>query len=147
MTYVLSHPTGDSGLVGRENQPWQENERPGLAHRWRDLAVVAAYFSVAVVAYWNIVPQPVTGKTSEWRSTFIGTTFDELYGGVTLPHSGSLRSQLWRQLDAWRIETLIAQPVGADPAEAINFLTWLVGRPPVSSGGVEVWYHIRSTRT
>ena len=94
-----------------------------------------------------IVPQPVTGKTSEWRSTFIGTTFDELYGGVTLPHSGSLRSQLWRQLDAWRIETLIAQPVGADPAEAINFLTWLVGRPPVSSGGVEVWYHIRSTRT
>jgi hypothetical protein len=91
-----------------------------------------------------IVPQAGTGRTSNGRVTLTGTTLNELYYGVKLTPSSSLRAQLWQQIDSWRIQTVIAAPVGADPSAAIAFLTWLIGRRPVSSGGVDVWYHLRS---
>jgi hypothetical protein len=91
-----------------------------------------------------LVPQAVTGRTSEGRVTFTGSTLNALYDGVKITRSAGLRAQLWRQLDTWRIGTVIAEPVGADPGAAISFLSWLIARRPVSSGGVDVWYHLRS---
>ena len=91
-----------------------------------------------------LVPQAGTGRTSFGRVTLTGSTLNALYNGVKVTPSAALRAQLWQQLDTWRIATVIAAPVGTDPSAAISFLTWLVGRRPVSSGGVEVWYHVRS---
>ena len=52
----------------------------------------------------------------------------------------ALRAALRAQLRSWHVESVVAQPVGADP---IGFLTWLVGRPPNSSqGGTAAWYHV-----
>lgn len=91
-----------------------------------------------------LVPQAGTGRATFGRVTLIGTTLDELYSGAKVAPSPSLRAELWNELDSWKVETVIAAPVGADPKAAMSFLTWLIGRRPVSSGGVEVWYHIGS---
>jgi hypothetical protein len=91
-----------------------------------------------------LVPQPVTGLTSQGRTTLTGQTLADLYDGVPVPRSAALRAQLRQQLATWNVDTVIAAPVGTNPGAAISFLSWLVGRRPVSSGGVKVWYDVRS---
>ncbi|HVC26205.1 MAG TPA: hypothetical protein VND23_10640 [Acidimicrobiales bacterium] len=42
----------------------------------------------------------------------------------------------------WHVGTVIVDPVGADPALAVSYLTVALRRAPVVSGGVDVWYHV-----
>ncbi|MHB1974684.1 MAG: hypothetical protein ACYCR4_10445, partial [Acidimicrobiales bacterium] len=44
-------------------------------------------------------------------------------------------------LTRWGIETVVLDPVGVDPALIVRYLTVALGRPPVETGGVDVWYH------
>ena len=93
-----------------------------------------------------LVPQASTGLTSEGRTTLTGSTLADLYNGVTVPRSPTLRAQLRQQLATWKVHTILAAPVGTNPGAAISFLSWLVGRGPVSSGGMDVWYHVQTGR-
>ena len=62
-----------------------------------------------------------------------------LSNGQDPGRSPALLAALRAQLRSWHVQSVVAQPVGADP---VGFLTWLVGRPPDSSqGGMAAWYH------
>ena len=44
----------------------------------------------------------------------------------------------WRQ---WDVKTVLFVALGAHPAQAEQFLQWVLGRPPSRTiGGVIVWY-------
>jgi hypothetical protein len=89
-----------------------------------------------------LVPQLGTGRASLGRTTLTSSILSELYRGVEVARTEVLRAQLRSQLDAWKIQSLVAAPLGTDPGAAISFLTWLAGGPPMKSHGVEVWYHL-----
>ncbi len=42
----------------------------------------------------------------------------------------------------WHVGTVVVQPVGADPALAVRYLTVALRRLPVVTGQVDVWYHV-----
>jgi hypothetical protein len=40
----------------------------------------------------------------------------------------------------WHVGTVVVDPVGADPELVVHYLSVALGRPPVATGGVDVWY-------
>ncbi len=44
-------------------------------------------------------------------------------------------------LTRWHIGTIVFLPVGVAPEMVLNYMTLVLGRPPVEVGGVEIWYH------
>jgi hypothetical protein len=43
------------------------------------------------------------------------------------------------------IGTVLLQPVGLHPPMVVRYLTAALGRPPVVSGGIDVWYGVSAT--
>jgi hypothetical protein len=42
----------------------------------------------------------------------------------------------------WHIETVVVDPIGADPSLVVRYLTVALRRPPTKIGGVDVWYSV-----
>jgi hypothetical protein len=87
-----------------------------------------------------IVPEPGTKIAGTSRSSVTDSVLRKLALGRPPPRSPALRSEVDDQLRAWHVRTVLAAPEGADPARAISYLTWLLGRPPRTSNGITVWY-------
>ncbi len=68
-----------------------------------------------------------------------------LYHGRPPVETAALRSALLAQWGSWHVSSLVAVfgPV-SQPAASRQFMTWLVGRPPVPVDGVDVWDHLPS---
>ncbi|HXQ75994.1 MAG TPA: hypothetical protein VN791_05815 [Acidimicrobiales bacterium] len=79
------------------------------------------------------------------RSTLTARVLIEMDEGHTPAESPGLRAGLRRQLGAWKVQSFVAFPLGSPGApQAVTFLTWLFGRPPViSAGGTYGWFGLR----
>jgi len=87
-----------------------------------------------------IVPQPGTGAASPSRPSLTDNVLTALAMGAPPKQTGALRSELDSQLRSWHVRTIVAVPTGADFTQAESFLTWVLGRPPTHSDGVDTWY-------
>jgi hypothetical protein len=61
----------------------------------------------------------------------------QLYGDRP-PLPPSYRRQLLEELRRWQVDTVVVGPMANQPA-MVDFLTRLLGRPPVATGGVYLW--------
>ena len=82
------------------------------------------------------------------RATVTATTLDDLRTGHPPTLTPALRHQIANEWRAWHVRSVIAFPAGtAHPAQAIAFLTALLGKPSQPEpGGGAVWYDV-SVRT
>jgi hypothetical protein len=96
-----------------------------------------------------LVPQP-PGRTIAFSptlgydtDTLTARTLIALAAGTPPPETSDLRTALIAQLRAWHVQTLLASPVGAPrPAQSVQFLTWMAGRPATIQGDMLVWEHL-----
>jgi len=51
------------------------------------------------------------------------------------------RQRLLEELRRWHVETVIVGPMD-NQSLMVDFLTWLLGRPPLETGGVFVWWEV-----
>ncbi|HZM56417.1 MAG TPA: hypothetical protein VFC03_15455 [Acidimicrobiales bacterium] len=72
--------------------------------------------------------------------TLTATVLVQLHAGTPPPETSQLRTALLAQFRSWNVRSLVAS-FGSEPrpADALQFLTWLVGRPPVRDVDVDVW--------
>jgi hypothetical protein len=76
-------------------------------------------------------------------NTLTARTLISLAAGTPPPETPALRAALVTQLSAWHVRTLLATTTGLpQPAQSLQFLTWLAGAPPVEDHGVLAWYHL-----
>ncbi len=103
---------------------------------------VRAGFRFKVVGGYFIVPDPPGGGATAISPSQTGAELDALYGGAPVARTPALRAQLRAELRAEGVSTVVAERAGKDPAAAMSFLTWLVGRAPHEVAGAEVWDHV-----
>jgi hypothetical protein len=90
---------------------------------------------------YSLVPTPGTGQ-SQWGTPTLTTgTLDAIQSGSPVAETPSIRNGLRSEWRGWKVQTFIMGP-GADAATARRFVTWVIGRPPVSTHGVYVWYGV-----
>ena len=88
----------------------------------------------------NIAYSP---RYSYTRATLPAVTFIQLSQGEPPVESSALRAALLAQMRAWDVETFLATLGGTtNPAQAMGFLTWLLGRPTADIYGTYVWSHL-----
>jgi len=87
------------------------------------------------------VPQPPTNMSVPSRMSLTDTILSELSDGQPVPEDPALRQQLVDQWHSWKVTTVVAVPGGQDFAQALSYLSWVLGSAPASSSGVDVWYH------
>ena len=96
------------------------------------------YFLVPQSPQRTIAFTPAIGYDT---NTLTARTLIALAAGTPPPESPALHAALTAQLRSWHVRTLLASTVGlAQPAQSVQFLTWLAGRPPTPDGGVLTWY-------
>ena len=84
------------------------------------------------------VPGPSLGPPP----SHLRATFEALEGGVAVPDSPADRAETLRELSALGVDTVVAGPCpGHD--RIVGYLTLVLGRAPVRSGGVDVWWDVR----
>jgi hypothetical protein len=115
-------------------QAWQAASRM----RFR---MPGGYFLVPQGPDNNIAFSPTLAYT---RTTLTAQVLSQLVEGAPPPESPALRSALLAEFRAWHVRTVIAFPtLAANPAQSVQFLTWLLGAPPkVQPGAAHVWYGI-----
>lgn len=99
-------------------------------------------FRFKVVGGYFIVPDPPGGGATAISPSQIGAELDALYGGAPVARTPDLRARLRAELRAEGVSTVVAERAGKNPAAALSFLTWLVGRAPHEVAGAEVWDHV-----
>jgi hypothetical protein len=84
------------------------------------------------------VPGPSLGPPP----SHLRATFEALEGGAPVPDSAADRAETRRELAALGVDTVV---VGPHPGHdrMVGYLTSVLGRPPVRSGGVDVWWDVR----
>ena len=95
-----------------------------------------------------LVPQP-PGRTIAYSptlgygtNTLTARTLVALATGSPPAETPALRTALRGQLRGWHVQQLLASTSGVTrPAQSVQFLTWLAGRPPTAEGGLLVWEH------
>jgi len=97
------------------------------------------YFLVPQPPGRSIAFSPTLGYDTD---TLTARTLIALAAGMPPAETPALRGALRGQLRAWRVQNLLASTAGVvGPAQSIQFLTWLAGRPPTAEGGLLVWEH------
>jgi hypothetical protein len=86
------------------------------------------------------VPGPTLGPSP----SYLQTTLGELDRGGQVPSSAGDRRRALRDLSAFGVSTVIAGP-SAGHDRVVRYFTFLFGRPPVRSGGVDVWWGVDHT--
>jgi hypothetical protein len=84
------------------------------------------------------VPGPSLGPPP----SHLRTTFEALEGGVPVPASATDRATTLGELAALDVDTVVAGP-GPGHDRIVAYLTAVLGRPPVPTGGVDVWWDVR----
>jgi hypothetical protein len=87
-----------------------------------------------------IVPKDSTGAVSPSRPTLTDDVLTALAAGNPPSRTSTLRAKFDEQLRSWHVTTIVAIPTGTDPAQAIQYLTWLLGSSPTTSSGAFTWY-------
>jgi hypothetical protein len=128
-------PAGSTVLLYPYPQYQVERALPML---WQ----VRSDFRFRILGGYFIVPAPRTGSATANSPNPIGVTLGELYTGYPVLRTPILRSVLRNELRTSPVSTVVAEPLGKDPAAAISFLTWMIGRPPDRVAGAEVWTHV-----
>jgi hypothetical protein len=86
-----------------------------------------------------IGPDPGGGIRHDALPNTISTTLHRIERGQRPPElTATLRRQIARDFAAWRVDSVIVGPVANRQAMA-GFLTELLGRPPETIGGVQLW--------
>jgi len=84
------------------------------------------------------VPGPSLGPPP----SHLRTTFEALEGGVPVPDTAADRTETLRELARLGVDTVVVGPdTGHD--RMVRYFTSVLGRPPVRSGGVDVWWDVR----
>lgn len=96
---------------------------------------------------YALVPTAGTGQ-SEWGTqTFTIGTLNAIESGLSVAETPSIRNTLRTQWRAWNVQTFIMGP-GNNESTARRFVSWVIGRSPVSRQGVYIWYGVeRYVRT
>jgi hypothetical protein len=77
------------------------------------------------------------------RATLSATVFIPLGQGSAPPETPALRRALLAQMRSWHVQTFLATMQGTmKPAQAMAFLTWLLGQPTALQDGTYVWSHL-----
>ncbi|MDA8357630.1 MAG: hypothetical protein M0Z95_15345 [Actinomycetota bacterium] len=79
------------------------------------------------------------------RATLTANTLVSVNQGTIPPETPALMAALRRQFGEWHVRTFLAFPIGTPNAtQAIQFFTWLLGRPPVvTTNGTFAWYNLQ----
>ena len=86
---------------------------------------------------------PVRKGPPVWGSATLTTAMLEgIQGGARITETPALRRTLRAQWRHWGAQTFIMGP-GGDETAARAFVTWVIGKPPVSTDGVYVWYRLQ----
>jgi hypothetical protein len=99
------------------------------------------YLLVPQSPHHSIAFSPAIGYDAD---TLTARTLIALAAGSPPIETPALRSALVAQLRSWQVRTLLASTAAAEPAQSLQFLTWLAGAPPTSDHGVLAWYHLFS---
>jgi hypothetical protein len=83
------------------------------------------------------VPGPSLGPPP----SHLRATFEALQDGGPVPDSAADRATTRRELAALDVDTVVAGPC-PDHDRIVAYLTAVLGRPPVPSGGVDVWWAV-----
>jgi hypothetical protein len=93
---------------------------------------------------YAFVPHSSAGTQSSPPASALQTVLRAVQAGQAAPALTSrLRHQLLDELSAWHVRTVIIGPMGNRTAMRL-FFTRLLDRPPVRSGGVDVWWHAQT---
>lgn len=77
------------------------------------------------------------------RATLSATVFIPLGQGSAPPETPALRRALLAEMRSWHVQTFLATMAGTvKPGQAMDFLTWLLGRPTALQDGTYVWSHL-----
>ena len=88
------------------------------------------------------VPIPVSRAPEPYPYDITSATLSSLYAGVLPAETPALRTALVGQWRTRHVQTVLYVALGAHPAQAEQFLQWVLGRPPSEAvGGVIVWYN------
>jgi hypothetical protein len=89
---------------------------------------------------------PVAGPVSpNWGSpTVTSTTLQSLQAGAAVPRTRDIRTALRLEWRNWNAQSVIVGP-GGDEANARDFLTWVIGKPPVFTHGVYLWTDLQQS--
>ncbi|HEX4126401.1 MAG TPA: hypothetical protein VHX67_02345 [Acidimicrobiales bacterium] len=87
---------------------------------------------------YALVPAPRSAPATWGSPTLTTGTLQSLQAGAAVPRTASLRRSLRAQWRSWHAQSFIMGP-GGDEAAARDFVTWVVGKAPVSTHGVYVW--------
>ncbi len=72
--------------------------------------------------------------------TLTGTVLTQLALGPAPPRTPSLRRRIRTELAGWKVRTVVATPAAvADWPASRAWLTWLLGPPRATTGGVTLW--------
>ena len=86
---------------------------------------------------------PVRKGPPVWGSATLTTAMLEgIQGGAQITETPALRHALRAQWRRWGAQTFIMGP-GGDETAARAFVTWVIGKPPVVTHGVYVWYDLQ----
>ena len=87
------------------------------------------------------VPSPGSRAPDIYPYDLTSATLSSLYTGILPAETPALRAALLTQWRQWDVKTVLFVALGAHPAQAEQFLQWVLGRPPSRTiGGVIVWY-------
>ncbi len=93
-----------------------------------------------------LVPVPGTGAPLLGPYLpHLGTALAGLELGQVRPLTPGLRCQALGEMAQREVGTVVAGP-SANQGRTVVWLTDLLGRPPMPSGGVEVWWHVNPRR-
>jgi hypothetical protein len=84
-------------------------------------------------------PGPYLGP----HPSFLKSTLDQLDSGQTIVVTPGVRDQARADMKSFSVATIVAGP-SQGQAAIVEFLTEVVGAPPVDDGGVEVWWTVSS---
>ncbi|HEX4433719.1 MAG TPA: hypothetical protein VH012_02750 [Acidimicrobiales bacterium] len=91
---------------------------------------------------YALVPAEGGGPATWGSGTLTSGTLQALQGGAAVPRTALLRDQLRAEWRLWDAQTFIMGP-GANEAAARDFVTWVIGKPPVHTDGVYVWHDLQ----
>ena len=90
---------------------------------------------------YALVPTRGTGQ-SEWGTPTLTTdALKAIQSGSPVAETPTVHKALRSQWRAWNVQTFIMGP-GDNESTARRFVSWVIGRPPVHTQGVYVWYGV-----
>jgi len=89
---------------------------------------------------------PVAGPVSpNWGSpTVTSGTLQALQVGTAVPRTEDIRKELTAEWRSWNAQSFIMGP-GGDEANARDFITWVIGKPPVYTHGIYLWTDLQQS--